>query len=268
MNRRLAFTLIELLVVVAIISLLMAILLPSLSNARKQAQRIVCASNLRQLGVGVMMYASDASGKLPPWGYPRNVPSPMPSGNTAWNYVAQINGNYVIYKADSSYKTPSGENDYWIGLGRLWVNKYVKEAKVYFCPTSGYKIANQWTNAGRMNPDDPTNPAPASSPIRSSYHYRSGTNTQWEFPQIGNQLVAASKFIASDIFSGSGTDWSSPLNHGYDGFNVLGAQGNVAWYQGMPDNGVWRYMDNIYRKFDRVAGDTDSNTIQREWAYP
>lgn len=58
-SRARAFTLIELLVVVAVITLLMAILLPSLSQARKQANRVACLSNLRQMQFANEIYAAE-----------------------------------------------------------------------------------------------------------------------------------------------------------------------------------------------------------------
>src|SRR5262245_3953346 len=64
-----AFTLIELLVVVAIIALLLAMLLPSLSAARGQARRVKCGSNLRQLGIAVQMYANEHRGRMMPLAY-------------------------------------------------------------------------------------------------------------------------------------------------------------------------------------------------------
>ncbi|MCI0484396.1 MAG: type II secretion system GspH family protein [candidate division NC10 bacterium] len=59
------FTLIELLVVIAAIALLMAILLPALNRARKQAKAIVCQSRLRQWGTILASYAQDNDGRFP-----------------------------------------------------------------------------------------------------------------------------------------------------------------------------------------------------------
>lgn len=60
-----AFTLVELLVVIAILAILMALLLPSLSQARGRAWRTVCVGNLRQQGIAIQAYAGDYEGKIP-----------------------------------------------------------------------------------------------------------------------------------------------------------------------------------------------------------
>lgn len=69
-----AFTLIELLVVIAIIALLMAIILPALRKAKEQSVKVVCANNLKQIGIGLHIYGVENDGLLPlnmnrPWSW-------------------------------------------------------------------------------------------------------------------------------------------------------------------------------------------------------
>src|SRR5438093_1550044 len=60
-----AFSLVELLVVIALIAILIALLAPAIAKARRQALQVACASNLRQLGVGLIGYANENRGFFP-----------------------------------------------------------------------------------------------------------------------------------------------------------------------------------------------------------
>lgn len=87
--KRHAFTLIELLVVVTIITVLIAILLPSLSKARRLARYVVCLSNHKQVGTALLMYSNDNSTKFP--GCPTN-------GGSGGPYLYSYNGSNNVAK--------------------------------------------------------------------------------------------------------------------------------------------------------------------------
>lgn len=115
------FTLIELLVVTSIISLLIALLLPALSSARRSAQAVLCANNLRQQYLGMATYAADHADYLPPcwWGT-----TSAPLEQRLWSWILMDKG----YLNHRPYRVPSPT-----GAGTV-VNRNYEH--VLFCPSA------------------------------------------------------------------------------------------------------------------------------------
>ncbi len=85
------FTLIELLVVIAIIAILAAILLPALQRAREKARQAVCQSNLKQIGLAIIMYAGEYNSYVPPASVDNN------DGPSWENLIYTYAGNWDVF---------------------------------------------------------------------------------------------------------------------------------------------------------------------------
>lgn len=104
------FTLVELLVVIGIIAVLISLLLPALQKARLAALDVTCKSNIRQVAMGLHMYAANFKGQVP-------------LGHVHW----QLQWNYPAY-------TPSEK---LVMLGHLYESRVLTNQLVYYCPLNG-----------------------------------------------------------------------------------------------------------------------------------
>ncbi len=149
-----AFTLIELLVVIAIIAILAAMLLPALSRAKERALRINCSSNLKQIGVGVVMYATENNDVLPQCNWP--------SGQNPWQTYEVCR---VVPGTGTLTRGP-------YNLGLLFTSKAVSDPKVFYCP-SGKKVSENWSyERYAHSPAWPSTPADsADDNVRAGYNY-------------------------------------------------------------------------------------------------
>ena len=112
---RSGFTLIELLVVIAIISVLASILFPVFARAREKARQTTCTSNLKQIGLALIMYADDYDGLLPLANeYPASPP--VPSGGDPLEYQGPPGIMHVLepYTKNSQiFRCPSDTDKMW-----------------------------------------------------------------------------------------------------------------------------------------------------------
>ena len=108
------FTLVEMLVVIAIIGILAALLTPSLRKALDSAYRLRCANNVRQVGIGLVNYANDFNGNLPPHRI----------GND-YNYSPY--GEFLVWKNNTARL-----KDFFNVVHPAYIN----DPQLFFCPQS------------------------------------------------------------------------------------------------------------------------------------
>ncbi len=214
-ERKVAFTLIELLVVIAIISILAAILFPVFARARENARRASCMSNLKQIGLGVMMYVQDYDEKYP----------------LRYNATSETPPDGVWY------------SDTWFWQQIIY--PYTKSDQLYYCPSAPYTShpyeGQYGANVQVVTASTPLSLAAVVAPATTYMIMDAGPYTMsvtYLFSPTGNfwYLPGTEKFNGTPAASltpyaltgGYASDYEGDGRH-FDGNNVAFADGHVKW---------------------------------------
>lgn len=195
------FNLIDTLVSVAVIAVLISLLLPTLSGVNEAARRVVCASNVRQLGFGIALYSEANQGAIP-----RTV------------YLGQAGRRFSASDRMMTLRMDRSGNSMnvvdWDGLGLLYSGEYLNAPKIYYCPshTGNYRfqqMIQRWETVGQGD-------------LVGNFHYRgSGPDGETRLYNIEPGTTA---------LVGDGMRTVADYNHRV-GSNLLMASLNVRWIQ-------------------------------------
>jgi prepilin-type N-terminal cleavage/methylation domain-containing protein len=288
-TRRAGFTLVELLVVIGIIALLISILLPSLNRAREAANKVKCASNLRQIGQAMVQYSID---DIQSGAFPRTIYD----GDVDATFALRMESGVAANKTDGGAGSDVGDADPFrtdngVAIGAngagaqnvlandigaaVWhlIRSSDLTPEVFLCPSS---------NATEADLDD----GRTVNNYANLGDYRNSVSYSFQVPYGSNDAVgrgfrwtgtlSPSVAIGADINPGvtAGLDdvvfanidggvadavenassreleRGNSNNHGKDGQNVLTADGSVS-FESTPFVGA--SDDNIYTRQDATV---------------
>ena len=184
---------------------LTGLMLPALVQIRENAHRVICSSNLRQIGLATVMYADDENGRLPPSEFA------LPGGS----------------KQEMMAVHRGGAPENWEGLGWLHAREYFKGPQVLYCPShvgdhTFQRYQQQYSPVLRPPAAVRADKRPNVGRIYSNYHYAG--HLDWERQTLrrldrrGERLVIATDGLRS----------VRDFNHKV-GMNVLRGDNSVTW---------------------------------------
>lgn len=202
-NHQLAFTRAELLVLLAVLTMLAVVILPALANNRPRSGRVICANNLRQIGVGFQLWGNDNDDRQP-WEFP------VGQGGTQ---LHSLGGNA------------------WFQFA--WISNELNSARILACPSDTGRIADDFSakpSGGYLNPNYRNN---ATSYFLTHAWYNGEFALLAGDRNLGNDVPeTCSRFVA---VSGAGSPplytslvWGTNLHN--DAGNIVRIDGRVNQY--------------------------------------
>jgi prepilin-type N-terminal cleavage/methylation domain-containing protein len=210
---RSGFTLVELLVAIAVIVLLIGLMLPAVGRVRSTTHRVVCSSNIRQVGLGLAMYTDVNRGVLPPSVF---VGAPSGVADAPLETVLLRIGDTSVFQARAHDSQTSAfaanPRAFWDGLGILHGAGFLDAPGVFFCPAH---------SGNHRFSDERELWADTSKDLFGNFQYRGegpdGLRDLW-------RIVPRDSVIVSDSLRPR-----DQLNH-KDGTNILRADLAVLWF--------------------------------------
>ena len=231
-RRNSAFTLIDVLVTLVVIAVLIGIMLPSLSVVKETTRRVVCSSNVRQIGLGITMFADDNDGLLPATTFTNDRLGRLPAETNR----LRIASTSTFAPRLNSDSRPEAQ---WDGLGHLYHEDYLETPGIFYCPSHQGRFRHSEQAAAWNQPD---------SNIVGNFQYRG------EGPTRDRRLFMItprrSAIISDSIRS------ERDMNHEC-GMNVLRADLAVFWFSDPDDNVMSLLSQSAPMATDRVWAELD-----------
>lgn len=223
---------IDLLVSIAIVAILIALMFPAISMVRESTRKVVCGSNLRQVGLGVSLFSQDNRDVLPDSVF-------LPEWNRQTSSASSPDRMDTVLLSSSEF--PGRVRERWDGMGLLFRDEYISAPNIFYCPSHRGNFAfldaeSAWGNLA------------VADEIIVNYLYRGmGPDNQRVLYNINSTAALVTDTLRS----------YEDLNHAA-GFNVLQAGLAVDWYE---DIGSQIANDLL----GRDAGDDSTTVVRDAW---
>ncbi len=224
-----AFTLIDVLVSIAVIGLLISIMLPSIAKVRETARKVVCSSGMRQIGLGMNLYAEDNKAMLP---------ASVFLDDAGGRYATAINPQLMdTIRTDPDLYAPRQWGQ-WDGLGLLFYKSYVSAPGVYYCPSHvGENPLEVYQDQWNFE---------STGEIIANYQFRGvGPNGERHL----YNMRATDAMVTDSLRS------IEDINH-QNGLNVLAAGLSVNWYEDVNS----QILQSVMSRTDDSAADDTAQT--------